>query len=228
MDQTVARLRRETSEAPAKRAEIEGAVAAAEASLKAAEGDLRAAQSEVKRLEGELAAKQELAAKYRADQLKVKTNDGYRALVNQIAQAEKEAGELEDAILEAMERVDAAGAALAKTRAATDKSRAEGQSRLAEWEEAGTRRAAAMEEAVRERAARAAGGPPEVLARYEKIFRKWGDLAVAKVSHGACGGCHMKLTTAEALEARKEGALATCGFCGRLLHAEGRAAAEEA
>jgi len=218
-DRELRRLAREEAGAPAARRAAEEVSAAAERVLAAAEKALREARADAKRAEGEIDAKREQIGKFRADQLKIKSNDGYRALENQIAAATAEIDGLEDAALEAMGRADGAEARAAEARKALEAARAETARRLAALEEEAVRRAAAKAEAEAARAERAAGAEPGLLARYEKIFAKWGDAAVVGVDHGACGGCHMKLAPSSLVDARKEGVVATCGFCGRILRA---------
>ena len=80
----------------------------------------------------------------------------------------------------------------------------------------------ALLEALRaERETLAGTVPAEALARYERISKKYPADAVAVVEPktGTCGGCHMKLTPSDLVEARKLDTLSACGYCGRLLHA---------
>ena len=217
-DRAIRRLKKAEAEAPERRAAAEGLVRAAEGALKAAEGKKREAESAAKRAEGDVEARRALAEKYRADQLKVKTNEGYRALENQIAQALAEASAYEDEVLEAMGRADEASGEVAAMREALATAQAECRARLEAEDRAAAERAAELSGLSAERAERAARVEPGLLGRYERILAKWGDCGVAGVEHGACGGCHMTLSPATLVEARKEGVVATCGFCGRILH----------
>ena len=56
------------------------------------------------------------------------------------------------------------------------------------------------------------------LARYERIFAKQKDAAIALVEHGTCGSCHMKLSPSQVVDARKPDTLTQCAFCGRMLY----------
>jgi len=69
-----------------------------------------------------------------------------------------------------------------------------------------------------ERRALAAEIEPAWLARYERLFAKQGDAAIALVEHGTCGSCHMKLSPAQVVDARKADTLTLCDFCGRMLY----------
>jgi hypothetical protein len=217
-DQEIRRLKREEAEAPEARRAAERSAALADEAAAAAERAVLAARNEVKRAEGEIDAKKEAVEKFRADQLKVKSNDAYRALEAQIAAALADIGGLEDAALEAMDRADEAAAKASEGRAAAAKAKEEAAARLGELVKASAARAEAMAEWEAKRAERAAGVEAGLLAKYDKIFAKWGDAAVVGVAHGACGGCHMKLSPSAVLDARKEGVVATCEYCGRILH----------
>lgn len=227
-DREIHRLKKAEAEAPARRAAAEGLVAAAEAALGEAEGRRRAAESASKRAEGEIEARKGLVEKYRADQLKVKTNEGYRALESQIAQARGEISGLEDEALAALEKADEASGEAARARERLEAAKAECRKRLDAEDKDAVRRRAELAELEAERAKRAGLVDAALLGRYEKILAKWGDCGVAGVEHGACGGCHMTLSPGTLVESRKEGVVATCGFCGRILHggAEGRGAEE--
>ena len=59
---------------------------------------------------------------------------------------------------------------------------------------------------------------PVWLSRYERLFAKQRDAAIALVEHGTCGSCHMKLSPAQVVDARKADTLTLCDFCGRMLY----------
>ena len=61
----------------------------------------------------------------------------------------------------------------------------------------------------------------DVLYRYERLFSSKGDAAVVAVEHGVCTGCHMKVTTATAAEARAGKEIVSCENCGRILYEQG-------
>lgn len=217
-DREILGLKREEAEAPEARKAAERSAALADEAAAEAERAVLAARNEVKRAEGEIEAKKAAVEKFRADQLKVKSNDAYRALEAQIASALAEIGGLEDAALEAMDKADAAAEKASEGRAAAEEAKAGAAAKLADLAKTASARAAALAEWGAKRAERAAEVEPGLLAKYEKIFAKWGDAAVVGVAHGACGGCHMKLSPSAVLDARKEGVVATCEYCGRILH----------
>jgi len=60
--------------------------------------------------------------------------------------------------------------------------------------------------------------PPQVLQQYERIKMQKG-IAVARVSHGSCGGCRINLSTSQLQRVRNE-PLERCANCGRILFSE--------
>ncbi|MDH3249578.1 MAG: hypothetical protein OEQ47_11480 [Acidimicrobiia bacterium] len=60
------------------------------------------------------------------------------------------------------------------------------------------------------------GIPEELLARYEKLRRTKEGVAVGRLEHGQCGGCHLALSTTEQNEA-KESDPPLCVHCRRIL-----------
>lgn len=61
--------------------------------------------------------------------------------------------------------------------------------------------------------------PEALLARYERLRRNLGGVAVARLEGGRCLGCHLTLSTSELDRIRHEppDALVECEHCGRLL-----------
>ena len=60
------------------------------------------------------------------------------------------------------------------------------------------------------------GIPEDLLARYEKLRRTKEGVAVGRLEHGQCGGCHLALSTTEQNEAR-ESDPPLCVHCRRIL-----------
>jgi hypothetical protein len=217
-DQAIRRLQREQDDIPLRKQQIESRLHAQQSGLAQAEHALLEAKTRIKHLEGEIEAVRQQIQKYREQQLQIKSNDGYKALEKEIAGAQSGIRKLEDQELEAMEAVERAAADVAAHRQALAKE----QVRVDEELKAFLGRTEGLTgELARQEAQRrelAAGIDPAWLARYERIFAKQRDAAIALVEHGTCGCCHMKLSPAQVVDARKADALTLCAFCGRLLY----------
>lgn len=58
--------------------------------------------------------------------------------------------------------------------------------------------------------------PEELLSRYEKLRRSKEGVAIARLDHGQCGGCHLSLSATEQKEARQTDP-PLCVHCRRML-----------
>lgn len=217
-DQEIRRLRKEMQDIPLRKQQIESRLNAHQEGLAQTEHALLEAKARIKHLEGEIEAARRQIQKFREQQLQIKSNDGYKALEKEIATVQAGIRKLEDEELAAMEAVETAQAAVAARKEALGKE----QVRVDEELKAFLARSAGLgEELQRQEAERktlAAEIEPAWLARYNRIFAKQRDAAIALVEHGTCGSCHMKLSPAQVVDARKTDTLTLCDFCGRLLY----------
>ena len=217
-DQDVQRLRRELDDIPLRKQQIESRLSTQKEGLDRAQHSLLEAQVRIKNVEGEIEAGRKSVQKYREQQLQIKSNDGYKALEREIATTQAGIRKLEDQELEAMETVERAKAEVAERRAALAKE----QVRVEEEVKAFLGRSEGIGGELRtkeeERKALAATIDPTWLSRYERLFAKQRDAAIAIVEHGTCGSCHMKLSPSQIVDARKADTLTLCDFCGRMLY----------
>lgn len=70
-----------------------------------------------------------------------------------------------------------------------------------------------------QRAVSAVAVPDDLLARYEQLRSRLGGIGAARLEHGTCMGCRMKLpaTELDRLKREPEDAVVTCDQCGRIL-----------
>ena len=149
----------------------------------------------------------------------VSSSKDLQAMATEIEHLKARVSGLEDSALEALderEPLDAAVAAL--------------EARAAGMVELGQRLQAAIAEAeaaidaelaseVAQRAAAAEGVPDDLLAEYERLRTRLGGIGVAKLEHGTCMGCRMKLpaTELDRVKHQPPDALVHCDQCGRIL-----------
>ena len=69
------------------------------------------------------------------------------------------------------------------------------------------------------RAAAAANVPAELLSEYERLRTRLGGIGAARLEHGTCMGCRMKLpaTELDRIKHQPPDALVHCDQCGRIL-----------
>jgi len=217
-DQEIQRLRREMADIPLRKQQIESRLNAHKDGLEQAEHALLEVKTRIKQRELEADAARHQIQKFRDQQLQIKSNDGYKALEKEIATTQAGIRQLEDQELDAMEALEAATAEVQTRREALEKERG----RMEEEIQAFLGRSEGLGEELKrkeeERKALASEIDPTWLSRYERLFAKQRDAAIALVEHGTCGSCHMKLSPAQVVDARKADTLTLCDFCGRMLY----------
>lgn len=142
-----------------------------------------------------------------------------QTMQEEIAALKRRQSSLEDEVLafmEAIEPLDARLAVLAAERAELDRRATD---LLAAAASEDTRIDGELATAEQERAELAGGLPDDLLAEYERLRVQFRGVAVARLEHGTCGGCHLRLPAMELDRLRHlpPGAVMTCEECGRLL-----------
>lgn len=142
-----------------------------------------------------------------------------QAMAGEIESIKQRVSTLEDAALEAMderepldEEVEALDWRARDLAAEAERLRAA----IAVNEEA-LGRELAQEQEARAEAARSV--PPELLTSYEKLRARLGGVGAARLEHGTCMGCRLRLPASELDRLKREppDALVFCDQCGRIL-----------
>lgn len=185
-------------------------------------GEIRELQVKKKELDLESEEKLEAVAKYQKQQYEVKSNVEYQALQKEIAGCKAENSRIEDRILEVMEEIDG------RERLIKEKETALAQKRhaLAAEEKTVAEESAKLEQKIAalslERDALLPGISPQILRKYQRIFKNKRDSAIVPLVDYTCGGCHMQLPPQIANNVRKLNELVVCESCSRILYwAEG-------
>jgi predicted nucleic acid-binding Zn-ribbon protein len=216
-DQEIRKLQEEIAELPKRIAVIEQKLAGTKAHLEKARAAAKADESNRKKFESAIQDLQGKISKYRDQSLAVKTNDQYKALLQEIQFAEGEIRINEDRILEVMVNVDARDkdvkAAETKLKAETaeiekekeDARRvtSEDQKKLVEWN---TKRDALRSEISE-----------DILRHYERVmkFRRTG---LAEVIGQKCMGCQVMLRPQIYNEVRIGDKVVVCDSCQRIFY----------
>ncbi|MFA7257687.1 MAG: hypothetical protein WC047_08950, partial [Kiritimatiellales bacterium] len=107
-DRKIAKLQREIRDIPARKADIDKQLEGAKTKLMQAREALKKVTADLKQLEVEAEAHREKILKYKQQQMEAKTNDQYRAFLQEIAAAEKLISGLEDREIVLMEHAESA------------------------------------------------------------------------------------------------------------------------
>lgn len=216
-DRKIAKLHREIRDIPARKADIDKQLEGGKTKLNQAREALKKVTSDLKQLEIEAAAHGEKILKYKNQQMEAKTNDQYRAFLQEIAAAEKQVAALEDREIVLMEHTESAKKIIAE-REAELKEEEDGVSEEKEMlEERLSEVQEDLDKLIADRERITSTVNPSLLTKYDRLFKNKGDFAVVQVEGSHCSGCHMKLPPQVTNDALNPDKLVICNFCGRML-----------
>lgn len=216
-DDGIRALEAELEEFPRKLAHLREDREAVAAKEKAAETELEAIRKRRRDVERDIAATDQAVLKFETDKAKVKTNEEFWALNNQIALERKKKSDFEDRVLLLFDEEEAAGQRVRKLKeelAALIRSVSERETEIASRVAQDQERLTALNA---ERGGLIARMDEKLLVRYDAMRARKGGTAVVLVLRGACGGCHTQQPPQKVNEIRKLEAVHTCDFCGRFL-----------
>lgn len=217
-DSRAAHLTAELAHLPQQIAQVEADLAARTATFDELKTRTRQIEADRKKLDLDVQAKQAAIARYKTQQQQTRKNEEFAALHHEIEHAEKEISELEDRELELMEAYDKGLAQVGEAQKELTVFQDKSKHKKAELEKRGGVVAADLATAKDKQAEAEKAVPEDVLARYRRILKSKKDVAIVPIRHGACGGCHMKLTSQTVLSARSGEGLVACENCGRLVY----------
>jgi predicted nucleic acid-binding Zn-ribbon protein len=142
-----------------------------------------------------------------------------QALQDELTNLSRRRSDVEDRVLALLEEADPLDADLDERGAEQARLDGAAASLIAALAEAEASTQAELDAIEAERRAPLAELPADLLATYEQLRSQHGGIAVARLQGGACGGCHLQLSAAEADRLRRlpDDELGTCEECGRLL-----------
>ena len=218
-DREISRLREEVAALPGRVAAIELKLNASKAQVEAARAKIKAGESNKRKYEAEIQSEQQKISKYRDQSLGVKTNEQYRALMDEIGFAEKAIRDAEDKILEVMLDADAqekaAKAAEIELKAETaeiEKEKAEARAITAKDE-------AELKEWTAKRDALRSGIGEDTLRQYDRVS-KFRGTGVAEARDHKCTACQVMLRPQVYLDVLANDKIVACSSCGRILYAD--------
>ncbi len=220
VDHQIAAVRADLETFPKRIREADAKLSGARAELAAAKETHTQGATERKKLEFDVQQWKDRARKYRDQSGAVKTNESFKALQHEIANAEAEVAKAEDRQLEVMmageeldRRVKLAESRLREAEQAVAAERKEIQAQGAEKKK--------QLEAVLAERERIIGPVPEDLRElYVRIARRHNGTAMAEARDGQCRGCGMRVLPHILQELRTETneELYRCESCGLILY----------
>jgi hypothetical protein len=203
---------------PARRAEVEAAVAVARRAWEQEKARLETNERERRQLESLLAMERDKVKKWEGRLGEIRTPREFAALSREIDIAKK----TNDGQSEHVRELGTTGAEIRKAVDAREEELSERESAAqAEIEELGKRIAAAEEKlhALEARRGEAVHQvDPGLLAKYENIKKRRAGVAIAPVVGMTCKGCHRNIPPQLAIILQRANSIETCPSCHRIIY----------
>ena len=220
MDHNIGTLRAEIESYPKRIQEADTKLSGARAVVAAAKEAHTNALKERKKFELDVDQWKDRARKYRDQSGAVKTNEAYKALLHEIANAEAEIAKAEDRQLDVMmsgeefeRRVRHAEADLKEAETSVAADRKEIHARYDEKQKL-------LKVALAERERTAAPVPKDLLELYDRVAKRHNGTAMALVRDDQCRGCGMRVLPhiIQGLRQETNEEVYRCEMCGLILY----------
>lgn len=198
--------------------EVQKKIDALKTNLKSSKEQLSQYQSKKKQLELDVDAKEKLVQKHQSELNSLKSNDAYKAMLEEIKTAKNAVVKIEDEILVVMEKIDAEDK---KMKEADKAAKTEEGSLTSKIKSMEAEKAVLLDQAKQKKAERdeyAKTIPSALLSQYEMIREKSDGVAIVPMEHNTCGGCNMKMSPAKANDVTKAKNMVLCDNCTRILY----------
>ncbi|OGS20446.1 MAG: hypothetical protein A2252_10445 [Elusimicrobia bacterium RIFOXYA2_FULL_39_19] len=176
-------------------------------------------QSKHKGFELDIAAKDDIIKKHKNELNMVKTNEQYKALLNQIANVEAEKGKIEESILKVMEEVESFNRGIKDEENVLKDQEEKINQEIKVYEQKVTDFKGQLVALEEERKQLESSVTPNALKKYEYIRKKCKDgIAITIIENNNCGNCHMQLPAQVINEVSKNDVLVFCENCSKILY----------
>lgn len=218
VDSRIAALRAEVAALPKHVQLIEAKLAGSKAKVEAAQTAMKADEASRRKHESDIQDQQQKISKYRDQSLNVKTNQEYKALMDEIKFAEQKIASSEDKILEIMVAADARKEALKLAEgelkadtAENDKEKEIARQKTAEDEKE-------LAELTEQRKQLRAGVSEEVLRHYDRVLKLRGSALSAAHDDQMCSVCRVMLRPQVFQNVMTNEQFITCDSCNRIIY----------
>ena len=168
--------------------------------------------------EGEALSRQDQIAKSQAKLRAVKTNREYQSLLKEIDELKTKHSQMEDTMIESLDRIEAAEKALSERdrEYQTLKDEVGREKAMIEEEAEENRRKLALLDEEREAVSTTID--PEFLSKFKTVRAMVGPLAIAPVNRAVCQGCHVNIPPQLYNELQRCDNLLLCPNCQRIIY----------
>lgn len=217
-DRHITQVQTQLEQIGPERAALKHKAASTQAGLEAAKQKGKQIESEKKRLELEVETKKSQIERYANQQLQTRKNEEYRALAHEIETCKADITKIEDQEIELMEQAEVAAKGIAAAQVAANEARKLVDGQIAELDAREQNLQKELVQLQSDRGNLAAAVEEGTRSRYERLMRNKGGTVVVGITHGVCGGCHMKLQTQIVVSCQAQQEIVTCSNCGRILY----------
>lgn len=219
-DVALQKIEQELARIPQERAKLEALIEAEKENIEAAGQALK--EKEVQRNELDHAVKGREAdiERFKNQQLQVKKNDEYRALTQQIEQAESEISQLEENEIELMLEIDTTREAFKAEKATIDQRIKEQLEQIKDLGEREQNLKDSIEAAKQALEESRTGVESNYIEHYDRVkqIAKRAPYVVPIEAH-KCGGCHLRVSNEVSSGAMDAGEPHFCDQCARMVYA---------
>ena len=218
LDTTIRKLEKDLESIPQRRAEIEGEFDQRAFEIRALENRRDEAKHVRARLENEVVEQKGRAERAERNLMSSKKQDEYTAAIREADAARKQISTLETQILETLESLEQAEAALNERAEEIASLNSDREARLKLFDEETSAQSAKLKTARSERDQMFGALPKALGVQYGRISTKIRDgVAVAEARNRSCTACFMSLRPQVMSEIRRGEEVITCDNCGRIL-----------
>lgn len=175
-------------------------------------------ESKRKNLELDVESKKQMIIRYANQQLQTRKNDEYQALTKEIEGCRAEIMKLEDGQIDLMEQGETVQKEITEANQKLALARKNADELVAQLNQREQNLMKQQEQLKAEREHLASGVDSSAMGRYERLLKSKGENVIVGVTHGVCGGCHMRLPPQLLVSCQAEKELVSCSNCGRILY----------
>ena len=220
LDLELGRIQAEHDSIPAHMEEIEREHDELSTEIEEQESESKDLKVAIREAESKIAFLDDMSKKYKQQLLTVKTNREYSALLTEIEGVKREKGELEELIIQNMEKSETLSAEIKEKNGRLEELGKQRQSKKDELDLRLKELGKQMADRNRKREKLTGKVNRPTLRLYERIMNSRVNRAVVPVRSGSCGGCFAHVPLQKVADIRKAGQIYTCDSCGRILYYE--------
>ena len=217
-DQKLKELNSDIERLPLEELQAKERLKAATTSVEISEKAFMENEIAIKNIELDIDTRKDSITKLKVQQMETKKNDEFAVMEHSINNYQSEIVKLEDSQLELMEKGENLSESLQHNKDNLAQDQKIVDSELSVIAERKKHFSQKIDELSIDREKISSRVEPDLLDRYNRIFKSKKSDAVSELINDICSGCHMKVTPSTALAVRAEKVVTTCDQCGRILY----------